>query len=69
MLTMNAGAGLSYVFSVLQGCKTRRNAGSEAAECAIGTLDNEPEESRHVTIWSCFCRCPGEPALIFFGGR
>ncbi len=69
MLTMNAGAGLSSVFSLLQGCKTRRNAGSEAAERVIRTLDNEPEESCHVTIWSCFCCCPGEPARIFFGGR
>ncbi|AWI59605.1 hypothetical protein [Sinorhizobium fredii] len=48
MQAMIAGTGLSAVFLVLQGHKTRRDAGSDAAEFALRALEIEPEEARRI---------------------
>jgi hypothetical protein len=45
---MIAGTGLAAMFLVLQGDKTWRNAGSNAAEFVLGTLEIEPEEARGI---------------------
>ncbi|MEK1852791.1 MAG: hypothetical protein AAAC48_13215 [Phyllobacterium sp.] len=46
MLAMIAGTGLAAVFLVLQGYKAWRDAGSDAAEFVLRTLEIEPEEAR-----------------------
>jgi AcrR family transcriptional regulator len=48
MLAMIAGTGLSAMFLVLQGHKTWRDAGSDAAEFVLRALEVEPEEARRI---------------------
>ena len=48
MLAMIAGTGLSAVFLVLQGNKTWRDAGSNAAEFVFRALEIEPKEARRI---------------------
>ena len=45
---MIAGTGLSAVFLVLQGHKTWRDAGSDAAQFVLRALEIEPEEARRI---------------------